>query len=141
MDSEERFVTIAKSLRPLLLDHHTFNTVVDFAKKLKGFTEALSLSLNDAWCSHRDAYLIHGDASPVLGKASKAIYTFLRHTLKVPLMATRNLRTPKSNEFENGLGTHGTHAPTVGSYNGAVYRALRDGTLGKVAVDILRDCP
>lgn len=137
MDAQERFVAISKSMRSTLLDHPSFKTASNFVTQLDSFTEALALSLNEAWCAHRDAYLVHGDATPVLGKASKAVYTFLRHSLKVPLLATRNLSTPTAHEIANGLGFHGTQAPTVGSFTGVVYRALRDGTLAKVAVDIL----
>lgn len=140
LDAQERFTAIAKSLCPVLLDHSSFNTSSNFVTRLASFTEALSLSLSEAWCAQRDAYLVHGDATPVLGKASKVIYTFLRRTLNVPLLATRNLLTPRSDELESGLGIHGTQAPTVGSYTGVVYRALRDGTLAKVAVDILDSC-
>ncbi|KAI0010203.1 phenylalanine and histidine ammonia-lyase [Xylariaceae sp. FL0662B] len=137
LDAQERFVAIAKSLRSVVLDHPGFNATAGFVTRLEAFTAALALSLNDAWCAHRDAYLTHGDATPVLGKASKAIYVFLRRTLKVPLLATWNLKTPRADELENGAGVHGTQAPTVGSYTGVVCRALRDGTLAKVAVDIL----
>lgn len=77
---------------------------------------------------------------PVIGKATKAIYTILRRTLNVPLLPTRNLLTPRSDELESGLGMNGTQAPTVGSNTGVIYRDLRDGTLAKVAVDILDSC-
>ncbi|PHH64514.1 hypothetical protein CDD81_4293 [Ophiocordyceps australis] len=133
MDAEERFPAMAKSLRPVLLDHDNFNTAADFTRRLQRFTEALAISLHDAWCAHRDAYLVHGDAAALLGTASRAMYVFVRQTLGVPLLATRNLSTPMADGINGGM-----EAPTVGSYTGAVYRALRDGTLAKVAVDILR---
>ncbi|CRG87519.1 Phenylalanine ammonia-lyase [Talaromyces islandicus] len=136
MDAQERFPAMAKSLRSVLLDHVGFNTAADFAPRLQSFTEALSASLHDAWCAHRDAYLVHGDAASLLGTASRAMYVFLRRTLGIPLLATRSLSTPTADRM-NGDG--GVEAPTVGSYTGAVYRALRDGTVAKVAVDILRD--
>ncbi|KAJ5663654.1 hypothetical protein N7507_004385 [Penicillium longicatenatum] len=136
MDAEQRFPTMAKSLRSVLLDHVGFNMSADFTPRLQSFTEALSASLNDAWCAHRDAYLVHGDASGLLGKASGAMYVFLRRTLGVPLLATRNLSTPTVGGMN---GKSEAQAPTVGSYTGAVYRALRNGTLAKVAVDILRE--
>jgi phenylalanine ammonia-lyase len=136
MDAQQRFPAMAQSLRSVLLDHAAFNTAADFTPRLQRFTEALGASLHDAWCTHRDAYLIHGDATGVLGTASRSMYVFLRRTLGVPLLATRNLSTPTADES----GAHGgVEAPTVGSYTGAVYRALRDGVLAKVAVDILRD--
>ncbi|KAI1138394.1 phenylalanine and histidine ammonia-lyase [Hypoxylon sp. FL0543] len=138
MDAEERFITIVKSLRPVLLDYAVLDKAADFMTQLERFTDAASLSMGDAWCSHRDAYLVHGDATAVLGTASKAVYTFVRNSLKVPFMATGNLSTPRTDEIRSGNGVHGTQAPTVGSYTGAVYRALRDGTLAKVGVDVLR---
>ncbi|MCJ1449631.1 MAG: hypothetical protein MMC23_010153 [Stictis urceolatum] len=138
MDAEERFITIVKSLRPVLLDHAVLKKATDFVTRLEGFTNAVSLSMSDAWYSHRDAYLVHGDATAVLGTASRAMYAFVRQSLNVPLMATRNLSTPRTDELRHGSGVHGSQAPTVGSYTGAVYRALRDGTLAKVAVDILK---
>lgn len=140
MDAEQRFPVMAKSLRSVLLDHVGFNTAADFTPRLQSFTEALSASLHDVWCAHRDAYLVHGDATGLLGKASRAMYMFLRRSLGVPLLATRNLATPTVGGMNGESGAHGgVEAPTVGSYTGAVYRALRDGTLAKVAVDILRD--
>ena len=138
MDAEKRFIAIAQSLRPVLLDHTVLNKAIGFVTKLEGFTDAVSLSMSDAWCSHRDAYLIHSDGTAVLGTASKAMYKFVRQSLNVPLMATRNLSTPRKDELHHGSGVHGSQAPTVGSYTGAVYRALRDGTLAKVAVDVLK---
>ncbi|TRX98037.1 hypothetical protein FHL15_001247 [Xylaria flabelliformis] len=140
MDASERFGAIAKSLRPVVLDSPAFNQDPKLITRLKTFTEALSVSMHDAWCANRDAYLVHGDATPVLGKASKAIYTFIRHTLRVPLLSTGNLRTPTVEQMESGHGANGTQAPTVGSFEGTIYRALRDGSLMKVGIDVLKTC-
>lgn len=137
MDAQDRFVEIAKSLRPIILDHPRLKKTDGFVAQLEDFTEALSLSLQDTWCAHRDAYMIHGDATAALGKASKVMYTFLRHTLRVPLLTTRNLMTPQPHELGDEDGPHGMQAPTVGSFNRHVCRALRDGTLAKVAIDLL----
>ncbi|KAK6858399.1 hypothetical protein PG995_006098 [Apiospora arundinis] len=136
MDASGRFHFIAKSLRPIILDTLSLNQDPKFVGRLEDFTDALGSSLREAWCAHRDAYLVHGDATPILGEASKVMHTFVRQTLKVPMMATHNLKTPESNELLEESGT----APTVGSYTGAVYRALRDGTLFKVAMDLVHSC-
>ncbi|KAF2995265.1 hypothetical protein E8E13_003914 [Curvularia kusanoi] len=138
LDADARFLAIAKSLRQVLLDHPTFPTAPDCVQRMQGFTEALASSLRDAWCAHRDSYLVHGDATPLLGEASRTVYGFVRRTLGVPLLATRQLLTPRSEELECGSARHGGLAPTVGSYTGAVYRALRDGSLTEVAVGIVR---
>ncbi|XXH01632.1 hypothetical protein Hte_007992 [Hypoxylon texense] len=138
MDTEERFIAIAKSLRPVLLDHVSLSKATGFVTHLESFTDAVGLSMRDAWCSHRDTYLVDGDATALLGTASKAAYTFVRHSLKVPLMTTQNLSTPRGDEAIDGFGLKDSRAPTVGSYTGSVYRALRDGTLAKVAIDVLK---
>ncbi|KAJ8128396.1 hypothetical protein O1611_g5240 [Lasiodiplodia mahajangana] len=138
MDASDRFNVVAKSLRPIVLDNATFSCDPALLSRLTSFTEELSASMQESWCANRDAYIVHGDATPVLGKASKAIYTFIRHTLKVPLLSTRNLKTPTGEEMEAGLGVNGTQAPTVGSFTGAVYRSIRDGSLMKVAIDVLQ---
>ncbi|KAJ8120717.1 hypothetical protein ONZ43_g2649 [Nemania bipapillata] len=140
MDAADRFGVIAKSLRPIVLDNAGFNGDPALLSRLTSFTEELSISMQESWCANRDAYIVHGDATPVLGKAAKEIYTFIRHTLKVPLLSTRHLNTPIVGEMENGFGVDGIQAPTVGSYTGAVYRALRDGSLMKVAVKVLESC-
>lgn len=138
MDASDRFGVVAKSLRPVVLDNAAFNRDPALLSRMTSFTEELGVSMEEAWCANRDAYLVHGDATPVLGRASSAIYTFVRRTLRVPLLWTRILKTPTLDEMESGLGVNGTQAPTVGSFTGAVYRALRDGSLTKVAVDVLR---
>ncbi|KAH3941968.1 hypothetical protein HBH98_095660 [Parastagonospora nodorum] len=137
LDADERFQVIAKSLRLILIDDTGFSSTSNVVEKTVDFTKELAASLRTAWCSHRDAYLVHGDASPVLGQASKAMYRFVRQTLKIPLLATKQLKTPSSEELVSGSGFRGEQAPTVGSYTGIVYRALRDGALAKVAVDIV----
>ncbi|TLD03937.1 hypothetical protein PgNI_11305 [Pyricularia grisea] len=137
LDAEDRFEAIAKLLRPVLLDQATLTKDPKFVTVLESFTATLALSLDEAWCTHRDVYLIHGNAAPLLGTASRRVYLFLRKSLRVPLMATWNLSTPRTEELEAGTGVHGRLAPTVGSYVSVVYRSLRDGTFAKLAMDIL----
>ncbi|KAI0399658.1 phenylalanine and histidine ammonia-lyase [Xylaria palmicola] len=140
MDASDRFHVVAKSLRPIVLDSPPFSRDPELVGRLETFTVALGASMQESWCANRDAYLVHGDATPLLGKASKAIYNFVRRELKVPLLSTRNLKTPTEHEIEHGLGVNGSQAPTVGSYTGAVYRSLRDGTMAKVAIGVLQAC-
>ncbi|KAI1348438.1 phenylalanine and histidine ammonia-lyase [Xylaria sp. FL0043] len=133
----ERFDFIAKSLRPSILDNLILTRDLKFVSGVESFTTALSISLHDAWYTNRDAYLAHGDATHVLGKASKAVYSFLRHTLKVPMLSTMRIMTPTAEDMETHTGLHGPQAPTVGSYTGAVTRALRDGTMAEAVLGLL----
>lgn len=143
MDAQERFPKIAKSLRHTLLDHPNFAVV-----STESLAKTLSISLYENWCQNRDAYLAHGDATPVLGRASKRIYNFVRRSLRVPLLSTARLTTPSPEKMDDsprdestsdGLWEGNNEAPTIGSYTGLVYRAIRDGTLPKVATELLQE--
>ena len=95
-------------------------------------------------CIVNDAYIIHGDASPVLGRASKHLYIFLRTSLQVPFLCTSRLITPASErvgatESNEEHLTITKEAQTVGSYLGVVYRAIGEGILPNIAVDILQE--
>lgn len=125
------------SLHSTLLDHPDIESADMSIARLNSFTDALSVSIQCAWRAHRDAYLVHGDASSAIGTASRVIYTYVRHTLKVPSLVRRILATPPSQAFESEGGVDGMKAPTAGSFTGAVYRAMSDGTLAKIAVDLL----
>ena len=145
MDAKDRFLYIAKSLRDTSIDNFSFKIGTDALQIIADFTKTLALSLYDTWCLNRDAYLLHGDASPVLGRASKRLYGFVRRSLQVPVLCTSRLTTPKSEDMIGGSLADGNgisgckEAPTVGSYTGLVYRAVRDGTLPKVAMDLLQE--
>lgn len=141
LNAKDRFPAISKSLRSVVLDfdHPSISNSPYLVRNLAEFTNALAESLKEVWCRHRDAYLIHGDASHVLGRASKKAYWFVCRELKVPLLSTSKIVTPEPEETAGGMRSVDYQAPTVGSYTGIVYRAIRDGTLTKVAVDILRE--
>ncbi|KAJ2985346.1 hypothetical protein NUW58_g5581 [Xylaria curta] len=134
MELPKRFEVVAKSLRSSALDNPSLSRDSGLVDRLESFTEALSLLLYNTWCANRDAYLAHGDATYLLGRASKVVYIFLRHTLKVPMLASSKIMTPTTQEANS------TQAPTVGSYTGAVYRALRDGTLIEAVMGLLLPC-
>ncbi|KAF7862475.1 hypothetical protein EAF04_007348 [Stromatinia cepivora] len=134
MNAQERFPFVAKSMRGFFWDHSSFDKKSHTLESLEGFVDTLANSLYDTWCHNRDAYLVHGDATPFLGFASRSIYGFVRRSLKVPFLSSPHLKTPQGEGDEMFSG----QAPTVGSYTGAVYRAFKDGTLAKAAIDILR---
>ena len=145
MDSKDRFVRIAKSIRSPFLDYPSIKSFSDPLLVVENFVKALEPSLQSSWCSHRDAYLLHGDASALLGRASRQLYDFVRRSLKIPFLSTSQILTPSFEDFVPEYSENGTAlgidkpAPTVGSYTGVVYRALRDGTLMKVVISVLEE--
>lgn len=144
MDAEDRFLHVAKSLRTTFLDDEDFNKSSEQnpLKALEDFIDVLASSLKNFWCAHRGAYIMQGDATHELGRASKRIYRFIRHQLGVPFLCTAKLETPEPEQFNGNLGPisgRGKEAPTVGSYTGSIYRAIQNGTMAKVVVDVLQE--
>jgi len=136
MDTSERFYIVAKAVREVLLDYEDGANIRNIAKDLKPFVDALAKSLQTQWIAHRDVYLESGDASPFLGIGSKRIYGFIRGDLGVPLLHTKELLIP---EPELSNLDECKEAPTVGYFISTVYRAIRDGKLTNLAIQILRE--
>lgn len=140
MDAGERFQSVAKFVREVVLDYKDgtkFKSVVDH---LNPFVNTLAESLHQQWTLHRDAYIgaeSSGDASPFLGTGSKRIYSFIRDELGVPLLHTKKIQTPKAELLIDGLDDEGQEAPTVGYFTSTVYRAVKDGRLAKIAIEML----
>lgn len=143
MDTAHRFSYIAQSLRSPLFDHTYLGYFSDPMGALESFTKALQPSMERFWLTKRDEYELSGDASPFLGKASKALYQFVRQDLGIPFLTTTKIATPKF-EGSNPLETEdamrrqpSSQAPTVGSYQSILYRALRDGSASAVVLKLM----
>lgn len=152
LDASARFPAIVKTLTSHFASHPVFRQLPQPFAAQDALTDALLPSLQDSWCAHRDAYLVHGDANAnggVLGKGTRRIYDFVRRELKVPLLCTEKILTPKFESGGDGLvngatgdGVNGSatgKAPTVGSYQSTVYRAIRDGTIVGVLMEVLNE--
>ena len=123
MDDGERFKYIAEALRSPFMTYRHLNC---FLNPLTTFSQVAAISeelLLNHWKQQRDFYLLHGDATESLGVGTRQMYTFVRKTLGIPFLSTSKIATPHLEDGENGL------APSLGSYTGVLYRALRDGTV------------
>lgn len=123
MDDDERFKHIAETLRSPFM---TYKNLHCFSNPLATFNQFSVISeelLLDHWRQQREFYLVHGEATESLGAGTRQMYTFVRKTLDIPFLSTRKIATPHLEDGENRL------APSLGSYTGVLYRALRDGTL------------
>lgn len=147
MDASDRFPAIAKIVQHHFMDQEVFKTLEKPLKASESFRDSLTHSLHENWGLHRDSYMLHGDARSVLGNASKKIYEFLRHLLQIPFLCTSRIRTPEPEQDSshkslsgNSFGGHSCRpAPTIGTYTSTVYRAIRDGTITRVMIDVLED--
>jgi len=145
MDADCRFKSIAKGLRSAFMDHHSFKSFTDPLQVVEDFTGSVQSSLQDDWCLHRDLYLAHGGATAVLGVASKLLYEFVRDTLKIPFLSTPRITTPRLGAYNPDKEPNGDNsderAPTIGTYTGVLYRALRDGTIIPILMRVLEEVP
>ncbi|KAL8817076.1 MAG: hypothetical protein Q9223_004022 [Gallowayella weberi] len=143
VDSERRFHLVMESLQPILIRHFASGqSSSTLMSSIISWTETCaSLSLQTFQASKKD-YWQHTDATPILGKASRQIYVFLRETLRIPFLRSDHIRTPYPEVAEAGLDEHcnsNPHSNTVGSYITTIYEALRDGDFDDPAMKCLRD--
>lgn len=138
IDSAQRFPHIAKTMRvPILDGFSSFQSgASEFLDDMSSFIDALGPWLHESWCTNREAYLVHGDASPWLGEGSKKIYHFVRETLEVPFLCTRQILTPTAEAMATGQVEE---APTVGGYTSVVYRAIQQGEFIPVIQELLEE--
>lgn len=145
MEDDQRFRSIAEAMRPPLVNDPGIRSLSDPFSAIDEFVETLGLALRLELRGNCEFYLMHGDATPVLGRASRRIYNFVRKVLKIPFLSTSKITTPSleasgPTQVEDGERCRWSgQAPTVGSYTGALYRALRDGTIMPTLKQILEE--
>lgn len=156
MNADERFHYIARLLQLSILDTAAQNNVS--VESLSDWKFEVANMMYETYCSNRETYVACGDAAGHLGRGSQKVYTFVRHTLQVPLLHSDILRTPVSEhdqqnsfkELGNGFNAlspgqetsrlaETASPPVVGAYMTKIYRAVRNGTLLLPVMDSLRD--
>ncbi|KAF2258867.1 phenylalanine ammonia-lyase [Lojkania enalia] len=139
MDSAARFSNAINYLQTSLLQE-----VSPTQQSLKVVQKWGADCVNEACKTYEEVraqYLEQPDAKPVLGRAAKKLYAFVRETLRVPFFGEEYIRTA---EWEDVSDVAGRLDPkfqfrTMGSMISAVYEALRNGSLYSVVVDCFED--
>ena len=139
LDSTQRFITIFRSIQPIILD---FASSTDTVSAVKSWTKLCSNSALEIYNRNRDSYHTSPDASPLLGTASRRIYKFVREELKVPFLRTSMLRDQGSGKSSsNGACTRididtrvnaadeAMPSLTTGKLITTIYEAIRSGEL------------
>jgi phenylalanine ammonia-lyase len=89
MDSVERFSYIFRSLQPHVLDAvRTGSTTVT---QLKEWSARCATKAFEAFENSREEYANRPDARPLLGAASRRMYSYIRFELAIPFLRKRNL--------------------------------------------------
>jgi phenylalanine ammonia-lyase len=87
MDTSTRFLSVAASTQPLILDHigtkHE-GSASSVVRSLSSWKTLCAGLMKDQFLKCRNYYTVNADATPYLGLASKKMYRFVRQDLKVP---------------------------------------------------------
>ena len=103
MDSGKRFQAAISGLQASILTTiATEKLDIGILEDWKKRCTVLALS---SYRATRENYLAHPDATPLLGQASKRMYSFVRHDLGVPFLMTQNLleMETQSSAFEDSV--------------------------------------
>lgn len=111
IDSTARFISIFKTLQPVVLDFISSSS--DLVTVLKQWMNRCSELALEAYVENRDSYTVHPDATLYLGTTSCRMYKFVRHDLGVPFLRTQHLVFPASTEAGNSQQSHadGSQSP------------------------------
>lgn len=149
MDSNDRFVFVATSLQPLILNHsigeESSESAATFTKHLKSWKISCAKLMKEHFLKNRANYSVNADATPYLGFASSKMYKFVREDLQVPFLRTEDLAEPEDLVEAEELGqfedkTHEGPVPsTTGGYITRIYEALRNGLLYEPAMECLQE--
>ena len=152
-DSSDRFIHVAKSAQPILLDafenleeHNTRHGIASSwgiekpLALLRLWTDQVALTSRKVFVTNRDNYLAHGDATAYLGSASKRMYKFVREDLEVPFH--RGLCDHPTFEAKDTCRTFQSCDPksmTTGSRISIIHKALRNGKLMVPVMECLKE--
>ena len=140
VDSTKRFINAVESLQPIIL--HSLPISVELLEAVKEWTAECSEQAFDVYNVTKRQCRMHPDAGPLLGRASRRMYRFVRYELEIPFYGEDEITTPPpESSFYNEPSETGINnmPPTVGSYITIVYDAIRTGALFEPVVECFRE--
>lgn len=131
LDSRARFSSALDYLQTLFLRSLPTN-----ARSLEAVQQWNADCVNEACATYaavRTRYLANPDATPILGKASKRCYHFVRKELEVPFAGNEYFRAAERDDGTR-LGNRVQYR-TMGSMISAVYESMRNGAFYGAVVE------
>lgn len=132
-DSKERFRLAANFCQAMILDSAPDADPTKLLGSIRLFTSRCPPLVYEIYMSNREHYFEHGDATPLLGLASKRMYTFVRDHLGVPFISIEHLQTPRGPEEVM------REVPTIGSLITKIYTSARSGQLYVPVMECLEE--
>ena len=164
MDSKKRIRAAISTLQVTVLDCDTIPTETLNVNILKSWSEQCTQAALSSYAASRETYIAHPDATPLLGRAAKSMYTFVRHELGIPFLLTKMLldmevrsaslqdssvtdttssRAENQIPYTNGNIDQPNTPPgdneTVGSFIGRIHQAIRNGRLFAPVMTCLKE--
>lgn len=131
LDSSARFASAMDYLQTLML-----RAVPPTQQSLEAVLHWTNDCVNEATQTYqavRTRYLSTPDATPVLGKATKKMYLYVRRTLEIPFFGEDYLQKA---EWDDGTSHTAKYKyRSMGAMISAVYEAMRNGALYSAVVD------
>ena len=134
-DSQDRFAQAVKSCQPFIFDAAPEADPSELVSSIRAFNTCCPPLFYETYLKNRDFYFEHGDARPLLGSASKRMYTFVRDYLGVPFITTKDLQTPSFGMSDKPA----KEIPTIGSLITKIYTAIRNGQMYVPAMACLEE--
>lgn len=135
LDSRARFSSALDILQTVFLRYLPANS-----RSLEAVQQWNADCVHEACATYtavRTRYLANPDATPILGKASKKCYNFLRQRLEVPFVGNDYFRAAERDDGTR-LGSRVKYK-TIGSMNSAVYESMRTGAFYSVIVECFEE--
>lgn len=135
LDSRPRFSLAMDYLQTLFLRYLPTNS-----RSLEAAQQWNADCVHEACATYtavRTRYLANPDATPILGKASKRCYSFVRQKLEVPFVGNDYFRAAERDDGTR-LGSRIKYK-TIGSMNSAVYESMRNGSFYSVVVECFEE--
>ena len=124
LDSNERFDQAVKPCQASILESAPDADPSELVNSIRTFAGCCPQLLCEVYTQNREFYFERGDPRPLLGPASKRMYTFIREYLGVPFLTDKDLQPPPP---ESGQSARAT--PTIGSLITKIYTSIRNGQL------------
>lgn len=140
-DPATRFVSAASSLQSTILPLTDANKDSLCISLLLDWTDRVAALLRESYESTLAAYLDRGDASPLLCRAARRMYLFVRNDLKVPFLHEKMLRAlaPGSEDHEPDATVKHGHVLTIGDHATVLHEAIRQGVLNVPVMEALEE--
>lgn len=146
LDSSERFEAVTNAIQAGVLREITNCSAANpglVITATQAWSEGLIKAATKSYTSSRKAYIAAPDATPLLGLASRKIYTYVRQNIGVPFLDEALYRemesevAPGDSEAKTSSDGRPLRFGSMGAMISAVYNSMRNGSLYAVIAECL----